>query len=245
MKSIVNSTITALFRPYYRRIISRAQPGVYKVKPSIAYVSQFVGIKPSSLQPTDMLKDKKEIRLFGAKDAKEFTFWAWRDCGIACVLMVLRSRGKGKNETMMSLTKEGIKLGGYVLYKNKKFIDKGWFHQSLIDLLKKHGVNSHMKKWQSFESVTVDMLRGKTVILSMLLPGRRNIAEDGSFEEIDSSKAPSGHLVVATKVKIGKNKQAEGIYVHDPRGLPKYQKDTFIPARVFNTLFTNRSIVVE
>jgi len=156
--------------------------------------------------------------------------------------MILDAKGKAKDKSIMDLTKEGIKLGGYITHANGKFIDKGWFHHPLASLLNKHGVKATVKKWQPLESIVKDILQNKLVIISVTLPGRSHINEDGSFKPKKNAKH-GGHLLLATGVKMD-GKEIKGIYTHDPRGLKNYQKDTFIPVNILKKVFSNRTVVV-
>lgn len=242
MQETINSLITKFFQVQYRKQLP-SYSGTYTISPRPPYISQFIGIYHASITIDTPLTDTKQIKAFGAKDSKEFTFWTWRDCGIACVKMMLEAKGKAKDKTLMELTNEGIQLGGYILYENDVFVDKGWFHHSLVALLKKYGIQAQMKKWQTIESVAKDILENKLVMLSVFVPGRRFIKEDGSFEPKPNAKW-GGHLLLATGVKmIGK--EITGVSVHDPRGLEKYQKDTFVSKEAFNTIFTSRTIVAS
>jgi hypothetical protein len=217
--------------------------GEYFISSEPPYISQFVDTYPSSITPDTLLTDPRHIEAFGARDAKEFTFWAWRDCGIACVKMILDSHHKARGKTMMDLTNEGVDLGGYILYEGGVFVDKGWYHAALAALLEKYRVPAEMKRWQSIESVAKDVLENKQVIVSVTVPGRRSIEEDGSFDLKPGGKT-GGHLLLATGVKIH-NQIVEGLYAHDPRALPNYQAHTFIPTDKFNEIFSSRTIVSE
>ncbi len=242
MKSFIYSLITRLASIQHTVYLPQ-KSGEYFVKNKPRYISQFIGIYPQSLTLESRLDNKQHSAEFGAKDADEFSFWAWRNCGIACVKMILEVRGKANDRSIMDLTREGIELGGYILYEGNTFVDKGWFHHSLVSLLKKYGVMAQTRKWQTIESVATDILNDKLVILSVSVPGRRSIAEDGSFR-LKAGGTVTGHLLLATGVRMVK-KHVVGIVVHDPRGLENYQQDTFIPATVFKKIFTNRTIVVE
>ena len=218
MKRIVNQHITRVMWLVHKARLP-SHMGSYFVTPKPGYISQFIGIYPSSITPQDSLTNVRHIREFGAKDSAEFTAWAWRDCGIVCVKMILDTKGKAKDRTIMDLTREGIALNGYVLYENGQLVDRGWFHRALVDLLQKHGVVARMRKWQSIESVATDILANKLVMLSVSPPSRRSIKEDGSFGGKPNASF-GGHLVLAVGVKMD-GKRVEGIYVHDPRGLKK------------------------
>lgn len=242
MISYIHSIITNILGVTHK-INLPEMTGTYFTKGKPDYISQFIGIYPQSITPETKLTDKKHIAKFGAQNAEEFSFWAWRNCGIACVKMILDVQGKARDRSIMDLTREGIELGGYILYEHEKFVDKGWFHYALVALLKKYKVSATTKKWQTIESVAKDILEKKYVILSVLVPGRRHIAEDGSFALKHGGKS-GGHLLLATGVKM-QGKKVLGIYVHDPRGLDKYQKDTFVSSNIFKKIFTNRTVVAE
>ncbi len=240
IKSLLSSVFTSISSRYYRLQLKEFT-GTYFVTPKPKYISQFVGIYPQIIRVGDPLTNKKHISAFGAKDSSEFSFWAWRDCGIACVKMILDSK-VGSSKTMMELTNEGISLGGYILYEGEKFVDKGWFHSSLVKLLQSNDVPARSKKFQSLHSVAVDLLKNRCVILSVTIPGRSSILPDGSFLPKENA-AYMGHLLLATGVKMN-GKEIAGFYAHDPRGLLKYQKDCWISASTFAKIFSGRTIVV-
>ncbi len=242
MKSVLASLIKLFLKSFYRLNIPTYN-GTYFLSPKPDYISQFIGIYPSEITIQTPLTNKHHITTFGARDSEEFTFWAWRDCGIACVKMILDLEGKTENLTIMDLTREGIDLKGYILYENGIFVDKGWFHQSLAKLLDNHGVVARVKRWQTIESVASDIMKNKKVILSVRVPGRSHIKEDGSFLPKDDSRS-SGHLILVTGVKMAR-KKVLGIYAHDPRGLERYQKDTYITTNEFGRIFSGRTIVAD
>jgi hypothetical protein len=153
--------------------------------------------------------------------------------------MVLVAKNKSA-KTIMELTNEAIKLEGYVLYENDVFVDKGWFHFALVGLLNKYGVHARAKKWQSIYSVANDVLNNKLVIVSVTVPGRRSISEDGEFG-LKKGGTTGGHLLLIVGVKVEKG-EVIGFYVHDPRGLPQYQEKTWISAKNFTRIFSGRTI---
>ncbi len=243
MKATINKLILKVLQPYYKLTL-KPYNGTHYISPLPEYISQFISIYPSSITTDTPLTNKKDIEQFGAKDSDEFTFWAWRDCGIVCIKMILNHFKKAKDKSIMDLTHEGIDLKGYLVNnENGKFIDKGWFHHSLVSLLEKYNISAKMKKWQTIESVTQDILNNKMVIISVHVPGRRFIKEDRSFEPKEHAKY-GGHLLLAIGVKM-EGKDIEGIFVHDPRGLENYQANTFISMKIFKTIFTNRTIVAN
>lgn len=216
--------------------------GTFFVSPKPPYFSQFAAIYPQSIRLDTPLTNAEHIKQYGAKDSEEFSFWAWRNCGVVCAKMVLEMCQQAQDKTIMDLTKEGIEEGGYILYEDGQFVDKGWIHKGLVSLLGKYGVKAEMRRWQTIESIAGDILSNKPVIISATVPGRSYIKEDGSFEPKDENAKHGGHLMLGIGVEMD-GKDVQGVYVHDPRGLERYQADTFIPAATFNKIFSKRSIV--
>jgi hypothetical protein len=239
MKKLVNALFTHCLAVYHQ-LIFRSADGVYML--DVPYVSQY----PAPLSPhftlDDLITDWRMVRLYGAKNAEELTFWCWRNCAIASVKMVLHKKGRATDKTMMEITEQARKYGGYQLAEGEKS-EEGWFHHALITVLHDHGVEAQAKKWQSLYSVAKDVLAGKSVILSLWIPDRAHISADGLFGANEGASY-GGHLVVATGVKTEKGK-VTGIFIHDPRWLPKYRENTFISAEIFPQIFTNRTIVAE
>lgn len=242
VREVLNNQITRLLQIKHRLELPNFH-GSHFISPQPPYISQFIGIYPSAIDLDTPLTNKDHIGEFGAKDAAEFTFWAWRNCGIACVKMILESENKANDKTVMDLTHEGMSLGGYILYKDGEFVDRGWYHKPLVLLMRRYGVDARTKRWQTPESVARDVLNNKKVMLSVHVPGRKYIKEDGSFNAKENARY-GGHLLLAIGVKID-GKKIDGIYVHDPRGLERYKDNTFVPRAVLDRIFLHRTIVAD
>ena len=241
LKKPLNTIITNIAHFYYKNSL-KLTDGIQTVHPKPPYQSQFNKIIPANISMDEILDNPEEIHAYGAKDAEEFSFWVWRNCGIACVKMILDAHQKAPNKTMMDLTRRGIELEGYITHQEGKFVDQGWFHHSLVKLLEENGLTAKSKKWQSLTTVANDIIKNNHVILSVMAPGRSYIQEDGSFKPKQNAKY-GGHLILATSVTI-ENNAVSSITVHDPRGLPNYQADLTISADIFNSIFSNMTIVV-
>lgn len=191
--------------------------GDYFIKPLPIYINQFLSLQSENLKSSHLIDNPVLIKEFGAKNSEEFTFWAWRSCGIACVKMILGEY----SPKFMQLINEGKSLGGYVTHdENGKFIDRGWYHSALAELLIQHGHCAQIKKWQSLESVAFSITRNNKIIASVT--------------------TYTGHLILLTGVKLEIGK-VMGIYAHDP-GLGRYKENIFIPEKDFRKIFTGRTI---
>lgn len=243
IKKFIYEFITKFF-DYFHKLKIREISTSFSVQPQPKYISQFVDIYSQDIKPGQKLDNKKHIEIYGAKDSDEFSFWVWRNCGVACVKMILDTLISNHKKTIMNLTQEGIKFGGYIVYdKKNQFIDKGWFHSGLVLLLRSSGIKATKKRWQTAASVANDVLKNKFVIISVQIPGRVSISPNGDFLSTNNS-ALMGHLMLVTRVEI-KNGNVIGFWVHDPRGLPNYQKNTWIPLDTFEKIFSARSIVAN
>lgn len=144
--------------------------------------------------------------------------WKNRSCGIACVAMLLGFYNL-EDINPMKLIEEGVAIGGYC--------SDGWFHESLVRLLRNHGVNAYA---QEFRSVYVSP-ENKTFEINSF---EQKMLEEGTakiIKEIDL-----GHPVLMS-VKEGFNTNKENhliliigydfsgenqkFIVHDPDGLDK------------------------
>lgn len=241
VKRKINKYIARMIRPYDRlRLSSRS--GIFYSEPTPAYISQFIGIYPSSIQPEVPIVNQAHVKEFGAQSVEEFNIWAWRDCGIACVKMILDSYNKTQGQTIMSLTNEGVALGGYISRDtNGVLIDKGWLHLALVQLLRSHGVPAVRKRWQTPEAIASNVLKNKKTIISVSIPQRRSLSADGSYQAKPGAIF-GGHLLLVTGVEIDRG-HVKGIYAHDPIGLEHYQSNTYIPREILEKIYSNRSIV--
>ena len=139
--------------------------------------------------------------------------WQNRSCGIACVAMLLGYYNL-EDISPMKLINEGVSIGGYC--------NHGWFHESLVRLLRNHGVNAYA---QEFRSVDVNPEQ-KTFEIS---PLETKMIDEGLakiIHEIDAnhpvmvSVAPGfntnkeNHLVLIIGYDFSDKK--EKFIIHDP-----------------------------
>jgi uncharacterized protein YvpB len=75
--------------------------------------------------------------------------WHDKACGIACVKMILNFAGA--EFSIKDLINEGLEINGYTEY--------GWDHESLVRLLRNHGVNSYRQEFRSNDKDIESRLR--------------------------------------------------------------------------------------
>lgn len=163
------------------------------VDPLPAYKNQLADAKKDKIEKFyGKIDDKKAALKFGAKDIEEFSFWAWRSCGIVCVQMILKDRKK-----TMNIVKEGLKESGYIFKK-----DIGWRHQALVNILKKHNLYAKTARIITPFDIALNIQKNKYVILSV------------------KSKT-GGHMILIFGLKTDKKGKIKEFYYFDPLEKPE------------------------
>ncbi len=155
--------------------------------------------------------------------------WQNRSCGIACVAMLLGYYNL-EDINPMRLVNEGVTIGGYC--------NKGWFHESLVRLLRNHGVNAYT---QEFRSIDVNS-ENKTFEINSL---ETKMIESGIakiIKEIDLGNPvmisvepgfntnKENHLILIIGYDF--SDQKEKFIVHDPDGVDKNELHSEMPVDI-------------
>lgn len=214
-----------------KQIIRDTESGDYLVRPTPPYYSQFA----SKSLVSDILDKKRKARndpgwtSFGFATIEEYEFWAWRLCGLVCVKMVLDAYKKASAETVASLTKLGVELGGYDPKK-----DVGWFAVPLVKLARRFSLNGKVYRVLSTEEIAKNILDNEFVIASVNPRVIRNDTDTVPNNE------KNGHLILVWGVKI-QNGKIIGFYIHNPSGrTSETQQKAFIPSKRFRNSFGRR-----
>jgi hypothetical protein len=141
--------------------------------------------------------------------------WKNRSCGIACVAMLL---GYYNLEDLnpMILINEGIAIGGHC--------QGGWFHESLVRIIRNHGINSYAQEFRSVEISMKDKLFKPS-------PLETKLVDDGLIkiiQEIDKKQPvivsvkpnfngnDTNHLLIVIGYDF--SDQKGNLIIHDPNG---------------------------
>lgn len=198
---------------------SLKQGNYYGYSDDIIGVSQLCDPKPELVTAIyGEINDPEAAKRFGTKDLKEYSFWAWRACGIANVATVLKTLGH-YDGTLYQLVKEVDSHGGY-LHDG----DIGWKHQALADSLGKYGLNAASTPL-SLNRMLYDLSQGVFVIAST------------------QSRIAGGHmLLVIGFTWLGEETRLK---IYDPYNLDHKGGEREITLQEFKHLFRNRGIVVK
>ena len=211
--------------------ISSLADGDYLIG-DIPYQCQFASPKlaASILEGKIKARDDPDWAIFGFKTRNESEFWAWRDCGICCVKMVLDFYGI--KVSIAELVKRGLILKGYDMKR-----DFGWYYKPLVNLAKEYGINGFTTSYLGKNEVAARIFNKRFVIASV----NPSIIR---FDEKVKSRKKRGHLVLVIGFKIKKGKII-GFYINNPSGdIYKTQKKAFVPIEIFNDAFGEQGIVL-
>lgn len=194
----------------------------YILKPEPFYIDQLTGASKGKIVGWyGKIKDEEASRRFGAKSLDEFSFWAWRSCGIVALQMVLRGVLDKKFKNIMELIEEGLEIGGYEFEG-----DLGWYHSSLIRLAQKYGLKGKLKKYLSASGLGLLIVKNNYILASV------------------KSKKRGGHLIVVYGVRLKKEGLVEGFWIHDPISYESNGEAKYMKKQVFEEQFKGRVIML-
>jgi len=204
-----------------KRILNKYNKGSYFVKLIPKYISQTGNANRNLVEKKDMFPEITDImamKRFGAGSMKEFNYWAWRSCGIACIQSLISTFNGDFKDTTYSLVKEGVMFEGYNIKT-----DVGWYHDALMRLAKKYGIKSSRYEPVSSLEIPSHILQNHYVMTSM-------------------KSNTGGHLLLLYGFRVGENGKLEGFWYHNPNNSRKKGKSLFIKKEEFDKEFKNRII---
>ncbi|MFH1175170.1 MAG: papain-like cysteine protease family protein [bacterium] len=112
------------------------------------------------------IRDIEAAKRFGARFIQEFSYWGWKSCAIACVMMVLKSEGLYEGN-IFDLISEGLLINGYAFKNLRGRKNIGWKHESLCRLMKVRGLNAKTFRNKSARELAAMLENGSYVIASI------------------------------------------------------------------------------
>ncbi|OGM01854.1 hypothetical protein A2115_00165 [Candidatus Woesebacteria bacterium GWA1_41_8] len=205
-----------LARPH----LANLESSEYFVEQVPPYISQLAGAEHSKIAGFyGFINDKAAASKFGAGNLEDFSYWAWRSCGIVGVQMIFKAlMGRSFSKNTMELIGEGLNLNGYDVDR-----DIGWYHKSLVRLAARYGVEGFTHKFIPLEEVAL-LVRGGSHVLASIK------SETG------------GHLLLIYGFRLGKDGQLQGFWLHDPNDFEKKGSARLVKKEDLERLFTRRAI---
>ncbi len=218
--------------------------GDYILDPCPPYISQFADrnrVDEFLNDPSTLVNDKYQSN-FGFKDVSEYAFWAPRICAVACLAMCIEAYSPGKVKNLASLTREGVKLGGYIARDDKgQLVDKGWFYAPLVRLARRYGLKGRAVSGLTTNRIARSVCSGSTVPIVSVHPGV--IRSD--MNSVPKGGSRGGHLVVVIGVRFTDG-LVNGFYIHNSSGRTiDKQERCFVSIERFNQAFANRGILLR
>lgn len=205
---------------WYSLSLRNVKDGIYEVLPKPPYLSQIANARRSKIKGFyQFINDQDAAKRFGTSDLDEFSYWAWRSCGVVGVQMVLKAQlGHRFVKSTMDLVREGLLIGGYDVAK-----DKGWYHVALAQIANEHSVDSCLSKFVPASQIARLVLGGNYVLASV-------------------KNKHGGHLLLIWGVRI-RNGKLVCFLIHDPNNFSKDGDSREISKSFFENLSTRRIIV--
>lgn len=216
--------------------------GFYTLKMEVPYISQFIEITKEA-EINNIKIDPTKLVLHGYKTMEDFVFWGRRACGIICIKMLLEANELAKDLKIFDLIQEGLKLKGYIVNNESgEFTDIGWFHKPLLKLGQSLGLKGRLKKSQTIENLALEVIRGNFAVISVKVPQRNDLKEDGSYFDENYKWEIYGHLILLTGVQIEKHKPTY-YTAHNPTGYKNYEMHSKISAETMKRIFKGQVIL--
>lgn len=202
---------------------------------NVPYYSQFMSanLAEDYIQGRTSLRADPNWRQSGADNPEEYERWAWNDCGIACLKMVLAARDERMNSVgMVNLAKEAEK---YSVFKVQgENVSPLHYAEFCVFVREKYGLNACPISALSVRRIKEELSKGNFVITSV----HPNIRNPDSIPP-----KRGGHLVLA----VGYDDERGGFYIHNPSGYQSNssQNRAFISYDKFRKFFAYRGVVIQ
>ncbi len=192
------------------------------VFPQPSYIDQLAGMQRDKAEKFyGKITDLTAMKKFGAKNLDKFSFWAWRGCGITCLLMILKSLKRvNKKMTIMDLINQALKIDGYI-FKN----DLGWRHQALVQLAQKYRLKAKIISLATIYDLAKAIKENKYVIASLISPS-------------------GGHLCLFFGFKTDKKGGIRSFFYHDPSSWAKPGANLSIKSEEMVKIFQNKALAI-
>lgn len=171
------------------------------------------------------INDIDAAKRFGTEDLTEYSFWAWRSCGVANVATILKSLNSYKG-TLYQLVRAVAENDGYLHEDRFGNKDIGWKHVALRDTFIHFGFSAELFAHTSVYGLLLKIAAGAYAIASV----KSRLSDSGS------------HMV--TVYGFTWNGSETKINIFDPFNLDNNGGFAEIELADFEKNFLNKGIVV-
>jgi len=219
IKLKIKQIFLALKEIIQKRSIIPTYSKTFFVSPTPIYLDQFSQASNKTIEKSyGKINNAVAAKKFGAKNIKEFSYWAWRSCGIISLQMILKGL-RLTNKDTMTLINEALETDGYEFSK-----DLGWKHKAIAKLAKKYQLNAKTIRFATIYDIIQNIKKNRYVIASLISP-------------------TGGHLCIFFGYKIN-NKGKITYYYHDPNNYQHAGKKISISNQKMSQVFKNKIIII-
>lgn len=137
------------------------------IQKAVPFVDQLAGADRALITAEyGEIRDMEASRRFGARFIQEFSYWGWKSCAIACVMMALEAEGLYEGN-LFDLVTECLLINGYAFKNLRGRKNIGWKHESLCRLMTSKGLNARMFRNKSAKEISVMLEKGSYIIASI------------------------------------------------------------------------------
>lgn len=166
----------------------------------------------------------------GFSSRKEALYWQNSSCGVLCLKMACEAISAKVLPTISELVRTGTKVGAYS-HRN------GWSHKGLAHLARMYGLNAHVAKNLTEESLKNICDKGYLIIVS--IKWAFQVPKKSLRERVFFWQKSGGHLALV----IGYDRN--GFRVNHTSTLVNFNWiNVSIPFEKFSNAFTGRGLVV-
>lgn len=222
-----------------RLSLIRLPDGTHQANVTVPYYSQFA----SADRVCDYIHndfdgtEDPNWRLFGAREAADYVFWAPRICALAVLKMAIEAFHPNKRLSLWQLVVEGLKLDGYTVRDERgRWIDQGWYVETQIQLAEQYGLLAEPHGYVSSLSIC-KLIKQGWLIAATVTPeiGERTL----------TGEQYGGHLVLVYGFEWQQGRPTH-YHLHNPSGrFPELQANARIPAEQFHNAFAHRLIALR
>lgn len=203
--------------------------------PRLPYFSQFASreLVNAFLARPHLTADDPDWKSMGWPTSREYAFWAWQTCGVACLRSIVAL--DGRQPSAAALTEDLILAGAY------RISDGGTQVSSLIYapfaeyVTKRWGLQAETRGQLRVDELRNELLEPACAAMVSVHPSVRDAETNLSADW----PRPGGHLVLAHDAT------PEVIRFHNPSGYwPSGQSSVELPWSCFARFYANRGILM-
>ncbi|WKZ30518.1 MAG: C39 family peptidase [Candidatus Dojkabacteria bacterium] len=223
-RETVKNLIISAENLLYSRVIASPKDASYGKELQLPVIDQLASPAPGTFpEHYGKISDEAAAKRFGTQSLDDYSFWAWRACGIALISTIISSTGKTP-DTLFAISKRLDKENGYI-HSHKQGNDLGWKYSALATYLTERGIQTKISGLLSVNRLLTYLQQDKWVIAS-----------------VKSRISAGTHLVLVTNYQ--QDKGSIFITYHDPF-YDRSGGKQLVYLSEFQEIFNSRGIIVS